>query len=759
MLCDSAEDASEGWEGFDVDDRMWESVTLPHTPKIEPLVVNDQWQGLCWYRKHFVLDPAQQGKKIIITFEAAMQVADVWINGRRRTTHFGGYLPFWLDLTDDVEFGKENVLSIRLDNRDNPEVPPGKPLKELDFCMYGGLYRNVSMHILDRLHITDAVQAGKPAGGGVFVRYPVVSDDYAQVRVETHIINEYPDARLCRLTTRLLGPQGALAAEGMNQDVLLGAMKDTIFVQFLDVPHPSLWHPDSPSLYQVLSIVSENSRVTDSVKTRIGIRHVSFDAEGAFRINQRKFAVRGTNRHQEYPFIGNALPDNAQRRDAVKIKRAGFDLVRTSHYPQAPSFLDACDELGILVMDAIPGWQFLGNDTFQQRSFQDIRDMIRRDRNHPSVVLWEVSLNESDMTSDFMRTAHNLAHQEYPGDQCFTCGWKDAVYDIFIPARQHADPSDRWRSYRGKRPLFISEYGDWEYYAQNAGFNQPDFRTLSPEERNSRQRRGNGEKRLLQQALNFQEAFNDNLKTPAFGCANWLAFDYNRGYADDIETSGVFDIFRIPKYSYSFFQSQRSSDLTAAAQGKIDCPPMVFIASAWTASSDLRVKVFSNCQRITLSLNGREIATRDPDQDIRSSHLSHPPFTFPMDRFQAGTLEAVGWIDGRKAASHSVTTPSPSHALRLAADLEDIDPKTGTKDAFFVRASVVDAGGTLVPSDSSAVFFHLSGPGVLIGPNPTAAEAGIATILVETSGKKGKVEIEASVSGLKRAKPIALVVR
>ncbi len=743
--CESSENTLETFKEIDYNDAAWEKVMLPHTPRIEPLVVNDQWQGICWYRKEFVVESANKGKKIFIEFEAAMQIAEIWINGKHKTNHYGGYLPFTIDITDDVFLDKQNLLAARLDNRDNPEVPPGKPLKDLDFNMYGGLYRNVKMHILDKLHITDAVHSDKVAGGGIFVKYPVVEKDRAQVWVQTHVMNEGDAARKLKVVSRLFDGD-KLVAEKTTETMTLAALEDKHFVQTIDVQSPKLWHPDSPHLYKLQSTILQTDKIVDQVETRIGIRHISFSVAEGFKINGEKFYLRGTNRHQEYPYVGYAVPDNAHYRDALKIKQAGFDFVRLSHYPNSEAFMNTCDELGILVMDSIPGWQFFGNDLFQQRSFQDCRDMIRRDRNHPSVILWEVSLNESDMSKSFMDKTHSVAHEEYPGDQCYTCGWQDYAYDVFIPARQHAKPPDYWKKYGKNKPIFIAEYGDWEYYAQDAGFNQTEFKNLSPEERTSRQLRGHGEKRLLQQALNYQEAYNDNLASPAVGSSNWLIFDYNRGYADDIEASGIMDIFRLPKFSYYFYKSQRPPK--KLVDHSIETGSFVYIANNWTENSDLNVKVYSNCQRVSLMLNGKEIATQNSDRDVYSTNLTHPPFTFKVDKFQAGTLEAIGFINGKQVASYKVRTPSAAHGLRLNSDIGDIEPKAGAKDVLFIHASIVDENGTIVPDAKNSIEFILRGPARLVGQNPIDAEAGIASILVETGGRAGVVEIEAKSAGL-----------
>ena len=308
---------------------------------------------------------------------------------------------------------------------------------------------------------------------------------------------------------------------------------------------------------------------TDAETLRIGIRRISISNDG-FSVNGEKLFLRGTNRHQEYPYIGYALSDAAQYRDARKIKEAGFDYVRLSHYAHSPAFMDACDELGLVVMDCIPGWQyFKAEPAFAELQYRNCRDLVRRDRNHPCVILWEVSLNESPMPPEFVARTHAIAHEEYPGDQCFTAGWMRG-YDVYLEARQHGGchrekdsplPGERvWRLgvlRDERRP----EPGRLEH--------------LTPAESNSRQLRWQGERALLQQATNFQEAHNDNLGTVAFADGLWVMYDYNRGYAPDIESSGCMDIFRLPKSSYYFFRSQRHP-----AFG-----PMVFIASDWTPAS------------------------------------------------------------------------------------------------------------------------------------------------------------------------------
>jgi beta-galactosidase len=501
----------------------------------------------------------------------------------------------------------------------------------------------------------------------------------------------------------------------------------------LEVVSPRLWSPASPNLYMLHTDLIEGGTVVDRESTRIGIRRIRISVDG-FHINGERLFLRGTNRHQEYPYIGYALSDEAQYRDARKIKDAGFDYIRLSHYPHAPAFMDACDELGLVVMDCIPGWQYFNEEDreFTEIQYENCRRMIRRDRNHPCVILWEVSLNETQMPPEFIRQTQAIAKQEYPGDQCYTCGWTDG-YDVFIQARQHGGCTEVT-----DRPCVVSEYGDWEYYAQNAGLKQDAWADLAPDEANSRQLRWHGEAALLQQATNFQEAHNDNKKTLAFADGLWVMFDYNRGYAPDIESSGCMDLFRLTKFSRQFFRSQRPPDehLWLAESG-----PMVFIASHWTRKSSPTVRVFSNCDEVGLALDGELLDRRRADSDRLSTHLTYPPFTFQLAGFRPGALEAIGYIGGNKAARHVVRTPGTVQKLELSLDEAGRPFATSGRDVAFVHAALRDESGTIVPDAWENVWFGATGDLTLVGANPFSSEAGIASILLqsESANPRGAV--------------------
>lgn len=717
-----ADEAQASASGFD--DSKWDNVTLPHTARIEALIAgkeNPQWQGICWYRKTFSLPKDAADKNIVLRFDGAMNVAEIWVNGQSAGKFMGGYLPYVMDISAFAKPGAKNVVAVRLDNRDNPITGP-KPLVDLDFNLYGGLYRNAHLIIKDKLHITEPILADKVGSGGVFVTFPEVSQETATVKVQTHLKNTDTRTRKFIAKTTLLDAKGQHVASFESPAAELSASADRDVIHELRVTKPNLWSPNSPYLYRVRTELLTDGKTIDSENTRIGIRHIEITKDG-FRINGEKMFLRGANRHQEYPYIGNALSDAAQYRDALKIKEAGFDYVRLSHYPQSPAFMDACDELGLVVMNCLMGWQYFGKEpAFAELKYQETRQLIRRDRNHPCVILWEVSLNESDMPKAFIAKTHAIAHEEFPGDQMFTCGWTKG-YDVFIQARQHGGCKKV-----KDLPCVVSEYGDWEYFAQNAGLEQGQWKDLKPAERNSRQLRGGGEVRLLQQALNFQEAHNDNLKTTAFADGIWVMFDYNRGYAPDIEASGVMDIFRLPKFGYWFFRSQRDANELVAGK---PIGPVVFIANYWTPDSPREVRVFSNCEEVALSVNGKLIERRRPDTSRLATHVKHAPFTFTLEGFAAGSLKATGYIAGREVAIHERRTPGPAANLTLRFDLSGRPFAAQGKDAIFCHADLLDAAGEIVPTNEPQVFFGTDDATRLIGQNPIAAEAGTATSLIE----------------------------
>jgi len=708
------EDLNTEWEFWlDGTPENIQEIFLPHTPRLEPYLVNDQWQGICWYRKHIKIP---RGRHVLVRFEGAMNVAEAWVNGHYAGKHMGGYLPFVIDVTailkENGDSSSRAELKIRLDNYDNPVTGP-KPLELLDFNMYGGLYREARMKVRSSLHITDAILENTPAGGGILVTYPAFSSEKVVMNVQTHIryapvANEEPGRKVFTVKQTLYAGDSVGAVS--RQDYTLDKNCSLTVTDTLTVEKPLLWSPDSPFCYdlvtQVLATDKKGKQVLmDRRKTTVGLRQVVFEGKDLY-VNGEKMFLRGVNRHQEYPYVGYAVPGNAQWRDAVKIKEAGFDAVRLSHYPHSPEFMEACNRLGLFVLDAIPGWQYFSEDPeFQSQVIQTARDMIRRDRNHPCVLAWEVSLNESWMSEDFIDRIIQASRNEMPVE-IYTAGWQEYGYDILLQARQHRLSHSLAHT---PKPYIVSEYGDWEYYAMNAGLSQENWENLMPQERSSRQLREYGQKRLLQQATNIQEAHNSNYGVNACGDNYWVMFDYNRGYADDLEASGIMSLERLPKFSYDFFRSQRSPDKN----------PVVRIADYREEKDTLNreVRVFSNAEYVELWLNGNLVEKRMPDKDVFSENLPHPPFTFKVPEYKQGWLKAVAYSANGVCTADSVHTPGKPVDLEWWLDTCGVAP--APNDLLFVYAKAVDGQGNPVPSVSGDVVFDLEGKGMrLIGEGP-----------------------------------------
>ena len=746
-------------------DADWEPVNLPHTVRLEPVNASGgrNYQGVCWYQKHVAILPEWSGKTVRIVFQGAMQVADVWLDGKHLTTHYGGYLPFALDISHYVESANNQtaVLTVRLDNSDNPEVPPGKPQNQLDFVYFGGLYRSVQLQVLGDLHISDAVTANQPAGGGIFVRFPAITSGMAVVQIQTDVLNASTSKRHARVRQELFSADGSIVA---TSDVLadIEASSSKMVTQRVQVPHPELWHPEHPYLYLLHTTVfdggSRGGKPIDDEYTRIGIRTFQIDKETGLTINGEKFFSLGANRHQDHPYVGYALPASAHFRDAKKLREAGFTSYR-SHYPQDPAFMDACDELGILAIVSNPGWQFMGDEVFQQRVYQNAREMIRRDRNRPCVLLWEAQLNETD-NSLVAAELYRIVHEEFPVENCYAAG-----DHISKPVEGFHGWDVEYSRNDGTKPLWIREWGD-----------QVD--NWSDQQGSVRVDRGWGETPMLTQTARHFEVLDDiyaKLASPlasgtarAAGADLWAGIDYYRGYHHQPFYGSPLDLFRLPKFDYYMFQSQRPLKKTALGVGS---GPMVFIANFATFQSPVTVTVFSNCEQVRLFQNGKEVATQKPDSGF---HLPHPAFTFRLTQFSElhsmlfatgvakpgtpiGNVRAEGLVGGAVVATHELRAPGVPSQVALVLDDCGVEMVADGSDWVRVYAHICDARGTTYPYGDDEVTFSVSGEGTVIGDasllaNPVRAESGIATALIRSTTRPGAITVEASAFGLKAAK-------
>ncbi len=729
----------------------WSAVSLPHTPFIEELTVLHQWQGICYYRKKLSISTAEAANQLWMEFEGAMHLADIWVNGKHRMQHAGGYTPFVLDLTGIVRTDAENEILVRLDNRNNPLIPPGKPLESLDFCYYGGLYRDVNLIVKPEIHITHPILADKQAGGGIFVTYPAVSESRAEIRIQTEIANRSSTGKAVSIRqtlfewTKKSGKGKKVLTE--SQELNLTAENTQSVVQTITLNSPRLWHPDAPHLYVLSTEILTGDQVIDQEETRIGIRSLEMSREKGFVINGKPLRLVGSNRHMEYPYVGNAIPDQAQYRDMYQIRSNGFNIVRLGHYPQDPSVLDACDELGLLAIEPIPGWQFFNkNPLFSELTYRDVRDMIRRDRNHPSVVMWETTLNESWPPNQWKDQAVKTAHEEYPGDQCFTSG--DAYgYDGFDVSYNDWEEGFN-RPNKTKNPGFIREYYDYEFGGHYS---------------TTRIRRGDGEKAELQNVWNAQWSHNRyRAYYPwTMGDAVWSMYDYNRGCCDNICYSGVADIFRLPKFSLAFFRTQLSFGSYLPEESNV--PYETFIASYRFQNLSDTVIVYGNVEEVELVLNGKTLVRKKADNGPDTGYtpkadggnclqLAYPPFTFSQLPKEKGELKAIGYVNGKKVTSCTVRTPQSPQKLEI--DYFESGCAASKNDLLIIYVRLSDEQNTLCPVNDIPVSLSVQG-GKILGPPVFPAESGIASFLVQTQ-EDSKLILEAFCGEMKQKKTMKL---
>lgn len=709
----------------------WEKINLPHTPFVEPLVVLHQWQGICYYRKILNVSKKEIDKQLWLEFEGAMHLADVWVNGQHLIQHSGGYTPFVVDVTGMLHADRGNEILVRLDNRNNPLIPPGKPLETLDFCYYGGLYRDVNLIVKHPVHITHPIMANEVAGGGIFVTYPYVSKQEAEIKVKTQVSNKVGTQRHLTIRHTLYewskkkgrGKKVAL----VESPLVLAAGTTQHHTQQFTVNNPKLWYPDSPALYVLRTEVMDGRKVTDCEDTRIGIRRIEMTREKGFVINDKPLKLEGSNRHQEYPYVGNAISDQAQYRDMYQIRDNGFNTVRLGHYPQDPSVLEACDELGLLVIEPIPGWQFFNKaQGFVDHTYKDIRDLIRRDRNHPSVIMWETTLNESWSPKSWKDQAVRIAHEEFPGDQCYTSG-DTYGYDGFDVC--YNDWKEGYnRPNTTSKPGFIREYYDYEFGGHYS---------------TTRVTRGDGDYALMQNAWNAQWSHNRyRAYYPwTIGGAVWSMYDYNRGCCDNICYSGLADLFRLPKFGLLYFRTQmKEGTFTPAGPMTYE----VFINSHWLEGSSDTLQVYGNVDEVKLQLNGRVIARQYPDDKPSTSeyvsrpdggnaeNIDFPPFTFFNVNWERGELKAIGYKDGKAVAEHVVRTPGAVEAMDITYFESGVS--ASCRDLLIVYVNLKDLQGTgCFGENNREVKLEVLQGGELRGPATIKAEAGVASFLVATT--------------------------
>lgn len=755
----------EGAEQPDFNDKEWDLVSLPDGIEYVPSEASGcvNYQGEVWYRKHFTPEETWKGKQLFLHFEAIMGKAKVWINGTLVNEHYGGFLPVIANVTEYLKYEEDNVIAVWADNSNDPSYPPGKPQDMLDFTYSGGIYRDCWMIVHNNVFITDPNYENETAGGGLFVSFGHISQSQAEIRLDAHVRNSSNTYFSGKIEYQLFDKDNRRVCQANKAfSVSKGKARNTSLT--IKVEKPELWEPDSPYLYQLHVLLKDKSgHIVDGYRKRIGIRSIEFKGKDGFWLNGKPYPypLIGANRHQDFAIIGNALSNSLHWRDAKKLRDAGLRVIRNAHYPQDPAFMDACDELGLFVIVNTPGWQFWNKELiFAQRVYSDIRNMVRRDRNHPSVWMWEPILNETWYPEDFAKNVVDILHEEYPYPYCY------AGCDVTAKGHEYF-PIHFTHPLNGAGGAFNTSKMDPKisYFTREWGDNVDDWNSHNSP---SRVNRAWGEIPMLVQAQGYAktdykytcyDVLYRNTRQHMGGCL-WHSFDHQRGYHPDPFYGGIMDAFRQPKLSYYMFCSQRpveKNNRLIAENG-----PMVFIANAMTPFSPKDVTVYSNCDevRLTYCKNGKQFIYKKEKTD---EGMPSPIITFKdvwdvmydkqlarKNKHEESYLLAEGIVDGEVVATHKVMPARRPSKIILWADNEGMETIADGSDLITVIAAIADENGNIKRLNNYHIKFEIEGPGELVASketftNPREVQWGTAPILVRAKAQTGNIKVKASV--------------
>jgi beta-galactosidase len=662
--------------GFD--DSKWQSVNIPHTWNAADAFDDEPGynRGPAWYRRQLNIGPEFKARRLFLYFEGANQIADVFVNGQNAGRHIGGYTAFAVDITKFTKPGA-NILAVRVDNSFNEDIPP----LTADFNFYGGIYRDVWLIATDELHFTVTDHASP----GVRITTPDIASGKGTVAIESSVTNDGDTRRSFEVVSTVYDATGRVVGTARKPIAVEPKSQAKISSQAL-VSNPNLWSPDTPYLYRVSNKIVENGRVVDEVAQPLGFRRYRFDPDTGFYLNGKHLNLRGTNRHQDYAGLGNAVPDRLHIRDMELIKSAGFNFVRLAHYPQDPSVLEAADRLGLLIWEEIPLVNYITKSAeFTENSQNMLRDMIRQHRNHPSVILWgymneiflRVTRGRDDLYPATVELAHDLntiAHEEDPTRlTTMACHGSDIYNEKGL-----ADVPDvlGWNLYLGwyggempdfgkylddqhrrfpKRPLIVSEYGA-----------------------NSDLRLHSTDPRRFDSTTEYQRAFHESYLTQInerpylSGSTLWSEFDFGSEFRGEtqphINQKGMFTMDRRPKDVHYFYKASLSKE------------PVVHIAvrdwkyRAGPAGKSYKIDVYANLPAVELFQNGRSLGAKNIDRLHKAS------WEVAMTN-GANTLTARGRTGSRVVTDTAVvsykivTTASPEIAINVGSNADFIDEK------------------------------------------------------------------------------------
>ena len=720
----------QGWDRPGVDTTGWEEVVIPHC--VAPLSWRD-WDPATWerefcYRREFVVGTEFDGLRVFLDFSGVMTKATVHLNGVELGIHLGGYLPFSYEITDVLHAGV-NELSVLVDGSFTLNVPPNSPTgtnPDVDYHQPAGIYRDVVVRGVPQLFVDD-----------VFAKPVDVLSDAPYVRVQATVDAATQMTGSGLVTVEILDPDDAtIIGSGSGRLDRLDGGRSVAEFDVRDLRPLRLWDVDSPQLYTVVTTLVWNGQALAEHRTRIGFREARFAKDGFF-LNGHRRTVMGLNRHQLFPFAGFAMPDRVQRRDAEIIRRdLNCTMVRCSHYPQSPAFLDACDELGLMVWEEPAGWQYLGDAEWKELACRDVTEMIIRDRNRPAVVLWAPRLNETaDDTELWSRTeaiAKSLDDSRQTaaathGEFYFTDDYQHDVfgYDDYTIYAEAGDHFPHLLPPRTDRPYLISESITWR-----SSPTQLYRRIDSPAVQRHQ---------AVAHAIAHEKVARDDRYT---GLLAWSGIDYQSGIKtgfDGVKYSGVLDVFRVPKLGAAIYRAQVDPLIRPVIE------PVFFfdLGEHSPAGPGADAMICSNCDRLELFLDDRHLGTALPDRE-RFGHLRYPPSFFDIT-VAAGELPDLridGYVGAREVLRRSFAADPAGDGLHAWAD--DTDLAADGVDGTRVVVAVTDRFGNIRPFGTGQLTFDIEGPGHLVGESKFAFgdAGGVAAVWLRgIPGRPGLVRL------------------
>jgi beta-galactosidase len=688
---------SRNWE-FRGKSGAWEKVTLPHTNARLPWHSFEEkdFQYVSSYRRAFKTLPAWKGKRVFLDFDGAMTASKVTVNGHAFEEYKGGYTPFSFEVTPYLR--ADNVIDVELDSTERKDIPPFG--ENIDYLTFGGIYRDVRLRVVPQTFIENVYAK---------TLRPLQNDRAVAVRCYLS------GAATGTLTAELRDGSRVLKSATAEITAEISGSPEFHEIRLDSLGAIDLWDLDNPKLYTV--VVKFGG---DEYSTGIGFREAKFTPAG-FSLNGSIVKLRGLNRHQTFPYLGAAMPARVQRRDAWILKRElHCNIVRTSHYPQAPSFLDACDELGLLVFEEIPGWQFVSKDAaWQDLVVRNVGEMIRRDWNHPAIILWGVRVNES-------------------GDQ----------HDLYTRTNAEAHKLDDARQTAGVRYNYESELLEDVFTMNDFGFplrkpNHPLYLNTEFNGHMFSTKRFDNITRVAEHVTRHARVHDQLASDEKYaGGLGWCAFDYNThsnfGSGDHICYHGVSDIFRIAKPAAYFYKSQIDPEKEVVLEAGFFWSSGDHSSAGGTGP----VPILSNCDHLKIYYDGKLRQEVDPDRKTYP-HLKYPPFImdFGIPLNPWGDLKIEGYLNGQLAKTQILSGTGKDTDLRVLPD--DTELSGDGRDATRVVLLITDEHGNIRPFATGAVSMTLTGPGELIGENPFAITGGTGAVWIKSREVPGVVRLTA----------------